>query len=1252
VLFPHIEGYRLLERLGRGGMGEVFAAEDVLSGDRVAIKVLRGATEQVLTALRAEVETLISLRHPGVVRLLDSGTVDGRPWYAMELVEGVTLRHRMRHLRATVAATTRDGQGDPHADDWWTQTAYGVGVTEPYAAPVVVGHGGQLERPERAGPTVEEAGIRAPSATVLDDPPLRTLVATLAQTARTLAHLHDQGVLHCDLKPANIVLREEAAAGGRPSVATPVLIDFGLARGVSDPGHEQLDLRATNVGSIHYMAPEQVVGDPLDERTDLYALGCILFEVCAGRLPFEGLKRDVLDQRLHRPAPRLADVAAGIPAELDALVARLLATAPEQRPLAASDVADVLQRLLRGESIEDDSGGAPTLRRPPFVGRGDDLRRVMATVSRARGDRGGVVVVGGQSGIGKTRLGVAVARQARTLGFAVAGGQCQPLSLIDGGLHAGMLHPLLPLLGAMLDRSRSEPGSHLAAAVAEHAGTMGMFDPRWRQVAAVPDRQATSASEVFIALRGLLEAYTRTKPLLVVLDDLQWADEMTMEALEFLVNSRFEWQRLALVGLYRTEEEDNRIAELRAHPAVKTHILEPLDSRAIAQVIAGMLAVDLAPHDLLSHVSRHAEGNPFFVAEYLRTAFGEGMLRRPDPRRWNVTGDLRRVRASAETSDLPLPPTIVQLVQRRLQGLDDGAMALLRAAAVVGRVSQLPLLRRAVGLPRGRFDAILELLGQRQVLEVDGGNARFVHDKIREAAYQGTPDDDRTALHRTVATVLASATFAERPGRDRELAHHFLQAGESARAASYLGRAAQTAFDAGAFSDALNLLQRQLALLSDAGDHDRQAIVHLHRLRAGATLALGRVADCHDAVAEVMRVAGHALPASPAAWLRAGVDHAVALGAQWLTGERITWGREGLYPVAHDVALALGYLSEVHYNRNDARAMAATIVIAMNLLIRSGRQDELARPWGRLAYLLGQLQLAGAAQRCFARAQEIADRGGHVVDGAFCATIHANYLVGLGRFDEAKTHCRAALATLKEHSDPHGEAVARTVLGIAQHLAGDHVGALASYERVFTDSEERAAVQHRGWGIIGRASAHISAGQLDRAAELLDAERDFFDERIDLGSRVVFHGHRADRAVRAGDLDDAQREAELVQALTDQELIAQVTMIYALSPMVRVAGALFERDGRDRAPAMGLLNRAIERLDQYAKRFPIGRPVLLRARALLARIGGRDGAARRLDDRAAALSDKLGLPHGVAVYGRQLAHSTAAIPAPTESSVD
>ena len=212
--------------------------------------------------------------------------------------------------------------------------------------------------------------------------PVGPLLTLLRRLCEPLAFLHGHGLVHRDLKPENLFLRPD----GRP-----VLVDLGIAA-ASGSAREVLQVGGGAVGSEAYMAPEQILGDFVDARADLYALGCILYEALTGRPPFVRSRSagGVLHQHLHRPPLPPSALGEGVAPELDALVLRLLAKRPQERPGYAEDVAAALAAL----GAEGDEGGAssrppPYLYRPDFAGRAGVLGRLGQALEEASRGRGG-----------------------------------------------------------------------------------------------------------------------------------------------------------------------------------------------------------------------------------------------------------------------------------------------------------------------------------------------------------------------------------------------------------------------------------------------------------------------------------------------------------------------------------------------------------------------------------------------------------------------------------------------------------------------------------------------------------------------------------------------------------------------------------------------------------------------------------------------------------------------------------------------
>ena len=343
--------YRVVERIAEGGMGLILRGEDVRGGRQVAIKTV-GSTRAVdAAAICREIATLSRLRHPGIVRLLGHGVSNDVPWLAMELLEGRTLAEEM-------AWYWPDGEPGSASDEMPT-TPFRDAADRPRGA----------QRP---------AHLIAGGGHLLDG------VAFVARLCLALDYLHTNGFVHRDVKPSNVFL-------GRDGRTT--LFDFGLAcRAAAANGNELC------VGTMEYAAPEQISASPVDHRADVYSLGCLLYELVAGRPPFTGdTSAEIAERQLKRDPVAPSQFIADVPSQLEGLIMTMLAKSPARRPDSAADISESLGNIARRIRERGGISGERRLERGRAAG-GEPVE----AGRRGEGEAGGRA--GGTSGRGPRRL--------------------------------------------------------------------------------------------------------------------------------------------------------------------------------------------------------------------------------------------------------------------------------------------------------------------------------------------------------------------------------------------------------------------------------------------------------------------------------------------------------------------------------------------------------------------------------------------------------------------------------------------------------------------------------------------------------------------------------------------------------------------------------------------------------------------------------------------------------------------------------
>jgi len=797
----HVGLYRLDEPLGRGGMGTVHRGVHTVTGAMVAIKTVQPTSSGLLASLRREIHALAQLRHPGIVRIIEDGVQEGLPWYAMEIVPGLTLRrylttqddathaiHDEDNL-STVEETHPDGVG------WWTDQADQSGVW------------GR-----------SSSGIIVPPPEILSQGPLPTWdlhkgLAVARRLCDVLAFLHGEGIVHRDLKPSNIIVRDDGS---------PVLVDFGLAARFRT--RESLDTPYSATGTAAYIAPEQASGELVDARADLYSLGCILYEIVTGRVPFVGENAAVLRYQhtsLDPVAPsQLTDRADALPG-LEALIMTLLAKDPRARLGHAADVASALETIGAPHPESDTLPQARSyLYRPAFVGRAHELKDLAARLEELENNVGSAAFVIGESGVGKTRLLLELCSDARRRGVRVFACQCPSPSDPDvaASTRSRPLEPLRPLLQMVADQCRRGENKELEDLLKEQAQLLALYEPSLVDVTGplmlagtVSPQQARH--RLYASVEQTLTVLTRKRPALLAIDDLQWADELTLGFVRYLVQTGH-GKRLPvlLIATWRSEEAPQSLREIDAS-GIHTMQIERLSEREVRSMVADMLALSDPPASLVSFLARQSEGNPFFVGEYLQAALDERILRRDQHGRWRAP-ELTNPKAEPLAA-LSLPRGMKELIGRRLDDLSHHGRRLLTAAAVVGRVSHVSLLEAVTALQPDEFlDAIQEVIRRQFMEHWDAERIAFKHAKIREVAYARLSQEYRVALHRSVAE-----TLEERPDkRHAALGRHWEQAGDIKRAVRCYLTAARATAERYAGEEAERLYRTTLKMLGKTAE--------------------------------------------------------------------------------------------------------------------------------------------------------------------------------------------------------------------------------------------------------------------------------------------------------------------------------------------------------------------------------------------------------------------------------------------------
>lgn len=1059
---------------------------------------------------------------------------------------------------------------------------------------------------------------------------LAELLTLVHRLCEPLAYLHGEGLVHGDLKPANVLFR---------SVDEPVLVDLGLATSSAGAsGREALAHECFEAaGTPDYMAPERIRAEPVDARADLYALGCILYAGLVGEPPF-AQRRDthaVLRAHLeHTPDPP-SRWRPEVPPAVDQLVARLLAKTPRERLGHAEDVARAIESLgivpLQGERAAAPRA-RPYLYRARFHGRGSALLALGRHLDAAHAGRPGVVVVAGESGVGKTRLVQELARTAAARGTPVIAGECQRPA--DRG---EPLLPLRPLLLAAADRAVELGRDGAERVFGPHLRLLARYEPA---LLAVPgaERSAepvelsgeSARRRILAALDHVASALTERGPLVVLVDDLQWADELSIAWLAEVAREGGRARPLFVMATYRADEPSAGVEALLAGGAGQRIDLAGFDRDEVGTMVGEMLAMWPPPAPLVELVASSSDGNPFFVTEYLRAALDEGLLERHDGA-WR----LRPGAGERPLGQAPVSAAVDALLAGRIDRLSPRARWLAQAGAVIGRSFDQELLREVAGLDdEDVLDAMSTLLRQVVFEEAADGALRFAHDQLREASYQGLEPAARAALHRRVAEALVVRAGERRgPGPDAlTLAHHWQLGGVADRAIASLEVAAATALASGTPEVAIEGLMRARELATGLAEPVAPgARARWARLEADAYFALGDLVSCERSCVEALAAAGIVLPESEAGWAWL---FARAFGQQLLhqaVPRRLLVTRSRDPDVLENAALAAVRLSERHLYSGRPLPLAAASPLAVNLAERSGRPTRVSRAYAGTGFLTRVNKMGALSRRYFRSAEALAQVTADAEGLAFARLCQAAAAAGEGRWEDALAGIELGLAAASESMDEVQISTLETLRGHVEFFRGELAASRASFESVLASARRRGNAQHRAWGLVGIGRALAAGGARAAAVASFDEALGYLEVHPDFPVELMARGMLAAARASLGLLDSSIAEAARADAMiarTLPSLFATLSGYVGAAEAHLLACTIARENGQraEAAAARARAGRSLRAVRLHALVFRVGQPARLRLASELARVDGDPDGAQADAEASAARAAALGMP--------------------------
>ena len=705
--------------LGAGGMGTVYEAYDHQRRAQVALKMMRRVSGPWIYRFKNEFRTFAGIVHPNLVTLHELIEWQDEWLFSMELVRGVDFKSALDKARSSPATT-----------------------------PVAVRAATQAPTDEARTIPAGVAHVSAPLSRVFQ------VSDAVRQLCDGLDFLHGLGIAHGDVKPSNALVTVDGRV---------VILDFGISRNWRSATEDE----TTIFGTPDFMAPELLQRTPPTPASDMYAVGVMLYEVLTEGKPEEGADLAAA-LREARPEDHDTDTAAARRQIMEALCVRLLDGDPERRPTAAEAramVASEAPRAQRQAAVQLSRGVDVR----PFVGRDTELERVRNALLDRRPDAARIVLVSGESGIGKTELMRRVIDRQLPESCVVISGKCYEREQVP----YRALDRLVDSLSSML---LAVPADDLQALAWADLAVLARMFPVLRRVPEIDvicdkarrsdgrdareQRRAAAAT-----LLRLFELVAGDRRVVLYVEDLHWGDEESGDVLREALLSAPDGD-LRVVGCHRPPVERgafvSRLLSAEApiaHVEVRLDTLDPTEAMSLARQLLG----DEADEEQVKRLAEEAQGNPFLIREL--ADFGGGM----------------------ELGGLALRSAVAQHAEL----LSEQARRVLEVLVVAGRRLDIGLASRAADVGQ-TFEAAVMLLRSQHLIKAADSRGQQIepyHDRIREAILQGLSRETLAERHRDLVRGLEST-----PDPDSAiLAFHLEGAGEGQRATELYLQAARAA---------------------------------------------------------------------------------------------------------------------------------------------------------------------------------------------------------------------------------------------------------------------------------------------------------------------------------------------------------------------------------------------------------------------------------------------------------------------------
>lgn len=1010
--------------------------------------------------------------------------------------------------------------------------------------------------------------------------PLRVKIDLLVQTLQAIAYLHRRGVIHRDIKPDNILV-----IGDQVKV-----LDFGLA-----VGHNHQNEEDAIVGTITYMSPEVLMGVNFSRESDLYAVGVIAFELFAGRHPFHINNVGQLLQDIITVVPDFS--ALDVEDALKGVVDCLLSKDPANR---YSDAEKAIHALVVASNMDMLYETAATresfLQSARFVGRTQEITQLSKALQNAQTHQGSLWMIGGESGVGKSRL----IEELRTLGLVGSVLVLRGQAIAEGGAAYVLWRNVMRHLCLKVVLNDLE-ASVIKSLVPDIATLIGR--PVANAQALEPDAEHTR-------LLNTLETVFRrhTEPTLIIMEDLHWARESldVMSHLARIIGTL----PLMIVGTFRDDERPELATYFSEAHLMQLQRLNDSEIADLSESILGSIIGRRA--SLIDLLRSETEGNAFFIIEIVRALAEEA-------------GQLSQI------GQATLPPTVFAggsraATKQRLARVPRDAYLLLEWAAVAGRELDLKFLSDL--MPTIQMDQWL--LDCSSVLDVQDNIWRFAHDKLRDAVLQHMTKDQRVQRHSQVAMALTD-TYPNDSAYYVRLAYHWREAGHAEKESHFNILAGKQALAIGHYQGAIDFLQRALTYLQSTNtDPKRQA--SLTKQIGDAYFGLGQLNDAYTHLSMALEPTSHAIPKTTSALYRYIGVSALQQVRYRVLATRDPESSDGDY--LRDAANACLQLAIVHYFKNEKFQALYFSLKATNFANRAGRQhqDELSRVQATFAMMLSIMPMHGLARTYYRLAKDNMPNNNDAGLRSWVLMMSGLYATNTAEWHIAVPNLIECLALAEQAGNVRRTQEALVSLAAVYFFMGEWNKSYELAEKLLASGQTYDNLQCQAWGLDDLGRVYYHRGEHATALELFAQSRQIYEKIDDTSGLIWVHGALAQVYTRQGDLDSARPHAVKAKEWLINTLPANYGLLEGYQGIADFYLTQYEQQ---RTPSHRQdAETAVMLVHRFGRIFNTGKAYRFVYEGWLAGIHGETQKALRLGKRAMQEAQRYGLPYeeGLAAF--------------------